>query len=572
MLEKRLEKMEQLVTCPQEEEKRDQLPSKEIIDHIFDLYIELFAIYPLCIDIKRMKESIKNNTYDRFLLYSLLSTVARFSPRQDIRRKSDIFAETAHEMMSSVLDKVDFNYVQGLIILSLYQLSHFNGYKAWLYSTIVVRMVCELGLYKEKLFDESPGTIISVEQWMTYEYERRAFWMTSMMDTYGGACTGTPMSLYIEDYNLLLPTDLSIIETNDDFYQETFDGSRLIHYHVIRDPFTQMAENIQVWPLDPRLPENQAKREQIGVESFISKANAILGMIVRTINRQLHSQDTLCYYRQGSDYYKHDKTLDAWPNDLPFNLRDTPANAEKLKGMSPIKLTQYFVMHLIHYATIILLNRPALVMINSIKKETDQGLIKAVHQSAGKCIEAANRVSLLLKTIRCKADLLPCYIGYLIYVTGTVIVSDRSFIGGQIDNSNIEDYLYYLNECKTYWGITERFYFMIYNLHLLQQVAFNSSQKEKQVPFPSSSVETTLSGTTPLFDPATTSHTSTESESQHEEEGQVNDLAKYTTPTFDDRQLDYDNLGGFFLPLSHPLGTMYTNDGSFDLWLQNQLK
>lgn len=113
---------------------------------------------------------------------------------------------------------------------------------------------------------------------------------------------------------------------------------------------------------------------------------------------------------------------------------------------------------------------------------------------------------------------------------------------------------------------------MIYNLHLLQQVAFNSSQKEKQVPFPSSSVETTLSATTPLFDPATTSHASTESESQHEEGGQTNDLAKYTTPTSDDCQLDYDNLGGFFLPLSHPLGTMYTNDRSFDLWLQNQLK
>lgn len=77
MLEKRLEKMEQLVTCPQEEEKRDELPSKEIIDHVFDLYVDLFAIYPLCIDIKRVKESIKNNTYDRFLLYSLLSTVAR---------------------------------------------------------------------------------------------------------------------------------------------------------------------------------------------------------------------------------------------------------------------------------------------------------------------------------------------------------------------------------------------------------------------------------------------------------------------------------------------------------------
>lgn len=77
MLEKRLEKMEQLVTCPQEEEKRDQLPSKEIIDHIFDLYVDLFGIYPLCIDIRRLRESIKNNTYDRFLLYSLLSTVAR---------------------------------------------------------------------------------------------------------------------------------------------------------------------------------------------------------------------------------------------------------------------------------------------------------------------------------------------------------------------------------------------------------------------------------------------------------------------------------------------------------------
>jgi hypothetical protein len=242
-------------------------------------------------------------------------------------------------MAPSTLD-----HIHGILLLSLHELGRYQTSRCWRYSGLASRMICELGLHKDKLYDEEPDTVLSIEKWLLHESKRRAYWTCYMYDVYGAACTGLPMCMHIEDSNVLLPLDMDMLKTADDIYQETFDGSNIVHYRVLRNSVTSLPEGITFSISKSSLFKKRGEVNQMGLTAQITKGNVLLGNIIRSLNRETNIKNPCSFYRLGSDYYLHDKCLTAWAEELPFQYRNTIENLEKYKKMNPVQLTQFFTV------------------------------------------------------------------------------------------------------------------------------------------------------------------------------------------------------------------------------------
>jgi hypothetical protein len=75
LLEERLAKVEHTITCSPEQ--KEKLPQEYLINHLLDLYFNHFGNEALLTDLEKLKRSVRENTCDRFLLYSLMSVAAR---------------------------------------------------------------------------------------------------------------------------------------------------------------------------------------------------------------------------------------------------------------------------------------------------------------------------------------------------------------------------------------------------------------------------------------------------------------------------------------------------------------
>ncbi|KAG1467057.1 hypothetical protein G6F46_000309 [Rhizopus delemar] len=573
--QERLAKVEHTITCSPEQ--KEKLPQEYLINHLLDLYFNHLGNQALLTDLEKLKRSVRENTCDRFLLYSLMSVAARYSKREELETypylaKGARFADIATSMINEILmGPSTLDHIHGILLLSLHELGRYQTNRCWRYSGLASRMICELGLHKDKLFDEEPDTVLSIEKWLLHESRRRAYWTCHMYDVYGAACTGLPMCMHIEDSNVLLPLDIDMLKTADDIYQETFDGSNIVHYRVLRNSMTSLPEGITFSISKSSLFKKRGEVNQMGLTAQITKGNVLLGNIIRSLNRETNVKNPFSFYRLGSDYYLYDKCLTAWAEELPFQYRNTIENLEKYKKMNPVQLTQFFTVHILHYATVALLNRPALLLADILNHDLDPQTKENILHSAQKCTNAANNVTMLLKDSNYVMDRIPVYVAYLVYISGTVVINITQGVYHQNIEHLLEGYLNFLNECRSYWAVADKFYLMIRDLYLMRKNNYDQGRQTASLPSSSASPQEVSASLLNQMD----------ADNQSElvqQENMINSIASNPvlaclSGNFQQQCVD---VSGLFLSLSHPLGYTYNDDGSavssFDLWLQQQMK
>lgn len=98
-----------------------------------------------------------------------------------------------------------------------------------------------------------------------------------------------------------------------------------------------------------------------------------------------------------------------------------------------------------HYATVALLNRPALLLADILNHDLDPQTKENILHSAQKCTNAANNVTMLLKDSNYVMDRIPVYVAYLVYISGTVVINITQGVYHQNIEHLLEGYLNFLN-------------------------------------------------------------------------------------------------------------------------------
>jgi hypothetical protein len=410
------------------------LPNSDIMEHLLDLFFKNCGTVCSIVDIQGFRNSVANKTCNPFLLYAVLAVAARFSNRSDIIESpvwmsGEKYASKARAMIDQVIEKPSIDNCQGLLILSVNEYGCARGPRCWTYTGLAIRMAIELGLHKEKIFEEGNQSIIPLDRWYWYETRRKLFWEAFIHDKFASASTGRPSALNPLDCEILMPVDCNVLEleSGNDFYQSNIDKTRLIHYHIIRDTSNNHAiKGVQYSQLDPTLPENKLYFNRLGWDSRILQEVVILDKVTQLVNRGYQQNGSSAYapYEENSEFEKIDIELDQWIESLPLQIRNTPANLELYRSSSTVRSAQFVLAHIMHNALIVLLNRPSLVIADMPGLgQVSQSVQDKVHRSMEKCLAAADNVTVMLKDLCCKIEVVPPFTAYLAYTTATVLVN-----------------------------------------------------------------------------------------------------------------------------------------------------
>ncbi|KAI8882179.1 hypothetical protein K501DRAFT_286008 [Backusella circina FSU 941] len=454
------------------------LPPVDVVFHLVDLFFSQMAVMSPIINRSSFYESIENNTCSPFLLLAILSVGARYSKRPDITEtpvwmSGEKYATKARDMIAQVIDTPSIEHVQGLLVLTLNEYGCARGPRSWMYTGIAARMALELGLNKETMLDELPGTLIPIDQWYRYETRRKVFWETFIHDKFSSASTGRPGCLDPSDCDILLPCDYDVLSNNTHFYQETHDQSMILFYNVCRDATTGNMTGVQFNHVDPKVPENRPRMNQIGWEARILKEMVILGDVIQLVNRGYKNKTPFATYAPDSEFTKLDEQLDHWGQQLPLNLRNTPANLERYRRENTQKSASFVLAHTLHNSLIVLLNRPSLVLADMPEFETASPQIKhTINQSVDKCLAAADDFTLMLKDLCCRTENVPPFTIYLAYTIGTVMVNNSfSVVAEQSQKAEyaLREFFSFLERMRGYWAMADKLYFMIRDLYAVHR-------------------------------------------------------------------------------------------------------
>lgn len=358
-------------------------------------------------------------------------------------------------MIAQVIEVASIDHIQGLLILSINEYGCARGPRCWTYLGMATRMAIELGLYKEKIFEEESNSILSPSKWCWYETRRKVFWESFMHDKFSSAATGRPGTLDPDDCQIMLPVDIDIFDINSsqDFYQCSLDQTKLVHYHIRRDGITNRITGIQMNPLDVNLPEHRIYLNHVGWTSRIIKAGVLLSKITQLLNRNDHNHNVFAAYEDDSEYTKLNRELDEWIDSLPLQSRNTPANLESARSQNNVRSVQFIVGHILHSSLIVLLNRPSIIIADMPGlSQASQNLQDKVHKSVEKCLAAADDVTVMLKDLCYQIKVIPPYISYSVYIVATVIINNRFVMNlqeNQKAESALKQYFSFLSVSKT---------------------------------------------------------------------------------------------------------------------------
>lgn len=145
------------------------------------------------------------------------------------------------------------------------------------------------------------------------------------VDRFLSASTARPPILHEEDCDLFYPSeDTGAIV--DRFYTETLDGSRMA---IMKHEKTQQGPMVSV--------TIQARNEDtlhtpLSSYAVMCQGIAIMGRVTIFINRGNRKPKSATAYQPDSVCAKLDREIDAWQENLPNHLKDTPSNFETFKS------------------------------------------------------------------------------------------------------------------------------------------------------------------------------------------------------------------------------------------------
>ncbi|GAN00650.1 conserved hypothetical protein [Mucor ambiguus] len=463
--------------APQDSSNGYLLPPMNVIEHMVDLYFKyLFSGTPI-FDEATLRNDIRERRCSDFLLLSLFAACARFSDRPDIREipawhAGEKYAEKARAMILRAVDEPTISNLQGLTLLCLHEYGCGRGPRSWMYGGMAIRMAMELGLHEDLEEDENGNDNHTLEKLMQQETRRRLFWTIYSIDKFSSAATGRPSSLQDAFCTAFLPAKVDDY-SNDQYYTETLDKSRFVLLNVNGLRESQLIGSTLMSGSSHSLDSNEdptspsvaaatppCRRPLLNCYAYLIRATSLLGRVTAFINSRKDQHNNVPPCHPDSEFSKLDRAIGDWYDQLPMQLKNTPANFEMYKEVNRHKNSRQFI-----------LVEPSLVLADTLGRDVVQPEIKAFIQgSVNKCMAAVDNVTLLLKEVGKYKDLMPPFITYLAYTVATVVVSS-SFSSSPEEAEKAKQalgvYFQLLLSARNLWAMADKLYFMIRDLYAI---------------------------------------------------------------------------------------------------------
>ncbi|KAF9996897.1 hypothetical protein BGZ65_007529, partial [Modicella reniformis] len=185
------------------------LPSPEVMTHLLNLHFTyVHPFLPVFIWSKFLKR-LQDRNYTPsflFLLNCIFALASRFSDdpifRTDPAKSETVgvhFADKAREILDILYDSPDLHCVGALCLLAFQQMGTGNGYRAWMYVGISIRMAQHLGLNRNclKLNPHMPS--------LDREERNRIWWTCFTADRVLSASFGRPQGITEHDVDATYP-------------------------------------------------------------------------------------------------------------------------------------------------------------------------------------------------------------------------------------------------------------------------------------------------------------------------------------------------------------------------------
>lgn len=352
--------------APQDNSTNYLLPPMNVIEHMVDLYFKyLFSGTPI-FDEATLRNDVRERRCSDFLLLSLFAACARFSDRPDIKEipawhAGEKYAEKARAMILRAVDEPSISNLQGLTLLSLHEYGCGRGPRSWMYGGMAIRMAMELGLHEDLDEDENGNDNHTLEKLMQQETRRRLFWTIYTVDKFSSAATGRPSSLQDAFCTAFLPAKVDDY-SSDQYYTETLDKSRFVLLNVnglkesqligstlMNGSATTSHHSSLDSKDDPASPSVSAavqpcRRPPLNCYAYFIRATSLLGRVTAFINSRKDQQNMTPPCHPDSEFNKLDCAISEWYDQLPMQLKNTPANFEMYKEVNRHKNSRQFIL------------------------------------------------------------------------------------------------------------------------------------------------------------------------------------------------------------------------------------
>lgn len=338
------------------------LPPMHVIEHMVDLYFKyLFSGTPI-FDEATLRNDIRERRCSDFLLLSLFAACARFSDRPDIKEipawhAGEKYAEKARAMILRAVDEPAISNLQGLTLLCLHEYGCGRGPRSWMYGGMAIRMAMELGLHEDLDEDENGNDNHTLEKLIQQETRRRLFWTIYSIDKFSSAATGRPSSLQDAFCTAFLPAKVDDYSSNQ-YYTETLDKSRFVLLNVNGLEESQLmsstlmngcgsldsSQDSASPPSASAAPLVPSRRPPLNCYAYLIRATSLLGRVTAFINARKDQRNPMPPCHPDSEFSKLDHAIGEWYEQLPMQLRNTPANFEKYKEVNRHKNSRQFIL------------------------------------------------------------------------------------------------------------------------------------------------------------------------------------------------------------------------------------
>ncbi|KAF7723594.1 hypothetical protein EC973_001836, partial [Apophysomyces ossiformis] len=458
LLEKRLAKMEAMLNRPSTSEEKENgeliSPGPEATNDSED--------QPTHSNVRSFAELLPSTAVIDHLveLFSDMPEVKEYPPWQ----AGEKYASKARQCLANVIDEPCVSNVQGLILLATHEYGCGRG----------PRMALQVDLHRETAMEKPGADMILVEDWIDAEVRRKVFWELFLQDKFASAATGRPTCIQEEDCKLFLPSEDDSHLTKDHFCAVSIDGNTTVRYEV------QKGEDGNTLGLKAsRVDTSQGVVSltpiwrQLGWPAHIFWETSLLGKVTQFVNRSKKSEDTYTPDDPNSEFVALDRQIDDWGKRLPLHMRNTPANLERHRSLVSYDSSRFVLAHVLHNALIVLLHRPALVLAESLSKEGGPSdKIDYILNSVDKCMTAADNVTVMLKSINSRRELLPPFLTYLAYIMATIVVNN-SFSPkreeAQKAQMALAEHFRLLQAMRSHWAMADKLYFMIRDLYAMHK-------------------------------------------------------------------------------------------------------
>ncbi|ORX55125.1 hypothetical protein DM01DRAFT_1335424 [Hesseltinella vesiculosa] len=385
------------------------------------------------------------------------------------------YAMAIRQRLVDILDVPSITHIQVLMLLIMHEFGCARGARSWMLCGMACRMAQEIGLHRKPKM--AAGEVVSMDVWRKNELSHRVFWSIYMFDRFGGASTARPVMLNDADIEIHLPVDSDELE-NDEFVTESLDGTVVATYRVTERDANNNPLFIKLISYAKQDPIHRP-RCNLGWIAHMLRITGLFSKVATFVNRSMERENTPLapFDMESPEYTDLSEALDRWANQLPLNMRNTPANLERYRSENSNNMHRFLLSHVLYNSLIVFLNRPALTLTTTIKTmdQLPQSIRDAIQLGLERCLAASDNVTVMLQDINHHIKLVFPFLSYLTYTTATVVV--HSIFNGKPDEAKkaaeaLKCHCQFLQNMRKYYAMADKLFFMIRDFYAIHKNQF----------------------------------------------------------------------------------------------------